>query len=182
MLKNCIWYHTCRVQNCAIVKAFFAVSKRESRYPYPSTLNSPRQDMSILRSQMQQKQRLKLKNTAFPAHSKMQTSQCIQFFLVIFPFGMCMKYTFSILSLTFSSSATSFLWSACKNRATKREGNTNFQTAQTRKTYAGRKQDLDLDLDVLKFNCFFPGDRINDDDHARALFQNAVQANPHIWR
>ena len=32
------------------------------------------------------------------------------------------------------------------------------------------KQDLDLDLDVPKFNCFFPGDRINDDDHARALF------------
>jgi len=39
------------------------------------------------------------------------------------------------------------------------------------------KQDLDLDLDVPKFNCFFPGDRINDDDHARALFQNALQAN-----
>jgi len=36
------------------------------------------------------------------------------------------------------------------------------------------KQDLDLDLDVPKFNCFFPGDRINDDDHARALFQNAL--------
>ena len=42
------------------------------------------------------------------------------------------------------------------------------------------KQNLDLDLDVPKFNCFFPGDRmirINDDDHARALFQNALQAN-----
>jgi len=42
------------------------------------------------------------------------------------------------------------------------------------------KQDLDLDLDVSKFNCFFPGDRINDDDHARALFQNALQANPQL--
>ena len=42
------------------------------------------------------------------------------------------------------------------------------------------KQDLDLDLDVPKFNCFFPGDRINDDDHARDLFQNALQANPQL--
>jgi len=33
---------------------------------------------------------------------------------------------------------------------------------------------------VPKFNCFFPGDRINDDDHARALFQNALQANPQL--
>ena len=31
-----------------------------------------------------------------------------------------------------------------------------------------------------KFNWFFPGDRINDDDHARALFQNALQANPQL--
>ena len=35
----------------------------------------------------------------------------------------------------------------------------------------------DFNLNVPKFNCFFPGDRINDDDHARALFQNALQAN-----
>jgi len=42
------------------------------------------------------------------------------------------------------------------------------------------KQDLDLDLDVPKFNCFFLGDRINNDDHARALFQNALQANPQL--
>ena len=42
------------------------------------------------------------------------------------------------------------------------------------------KQDLDVDLDVPKFNCFFPGDRINDDDHAHALFQNALQANPQL--
>ena len=40
------------------------------------------------------------------------------------------------------------------------------------------KQDLDLDLDVPNFNCFFPGDRINDDDHGHAHFQNALQANP----
>jgi len=33
---------------------------------------------------------------------------------------------------------------------------------------------------VPKFNCFFPGDRINDDDHARTLFQNAPQANPRL--
>jgi len=40
------------------------------------------------------------------------------------------------------------------------------------------KQDLDmLDLDVLKFNCFFPGDQINDDNHAHALVQNTLQAN-----
>jgi len=32
------------------------------------------------------------------------------------------------------------------------------------------QQHLDIDFDVPKFNCFFPGDRINDDDHARALF------------
>jgi len=32
------------------------------------------------------------------------------------------------------------------------------------------KQDLDLDLDVPNFNCFFPGERINDDDHAHAFF------------
>ena len=31
-----------------------------------------------------------------------------------------------------------------------------------------------------KFNCFFLGDRINDDDHARALFQNALEANPQL--
>jgi len=42
------------------------------------------------------------------------------------------------------------------------------------------KQDLDLYLDVPKFICFFPGDRINGDDHARALFQNALQANPQL--
>jgi len=42
------------------------------------------------------------------------------------------------------------------------------------------KQDLDLDLDVPKFNCYFPGDRINDDEHAHALFQNALQANPQL--
>jgi len=42
------------------------------------------------------------------------------------------------------------------------------------------KQDLDLDLDVPKLNCFFPGDRINDDDHARALFQNALEANSQL--
>ena len=42
------------------------------------------------------------------------------------------------------------------------------------------KQDLDLDLDVPKFNCFFRSDRINDNDHACALFQNAVQANPQL--
>ena len=42
------------------------------------------------------------------------------------------------------------------------------------------KQDLDLNLDVPRFNCFFPGDQINDDDHARALFQNALQANPQL--
>ena len=42
------------------------------------------------------------------------------------------------------------------------------------------KQDLDLDLDVPKFNCLFPGDRISDDDHARALFQNALHANPQL--
>ena len=40
--------------------------------------------------------------------------------------------------------------------------------------------DLDLDLDVPKFNCFFPGDRINDNDHTRALFQDALQANPQL--
>jgi len=42
------------------------------------------------------------------------------------------------------------------------------------------KQDLDLDLDVPKFNCIFPGDRINDYHHAHALFQNALQANPQL--
>jgi len=43
------------------------------------------------------------------------------------------------------------------------------------------KQDLDLDLDVPKFNCFFPGDRINDNEHAHALFfQNALHANPQL--
>ena len=41
-------------------------------------------------------------------------------------------------------------------------------------------RNLDLDLNVPKFNCFFRGDRINDDDHACALFQNAVQANPQL--
>jgi len=38
----------------------------------------------------------------------------------------------------------------------------------------------DIDLEVSKLNCFFLGDRINDDDHARALFQNALQANPQL--
>ena len=43
------------------------------------------------------------------------------------------------------------------------------------------KQDLDvLDLDVPKFNCFFPGDQINDDNHACALVQNTLQANPQL--
>ena len=42
------------------------------------------------------------------------------------------------------------------------------------------KQDLAFDLDVPKFNCFFPGDRINNDNHARDLFQNALQANPQL--
>ena len=42
------------------------------------------------------------------------------------------------------------------------------------------KQDLDLYLDVPKLICFFLGDRINDDDHARAPFQNALQANPQL--
>jgi len=42
------------------------------------------------------------------------------------------------------------------------------------------KQDFDLDLDVPKFNCFFPGDRINDNEHACALFQNALHANPQL--
>jgi len=42
------------------------------------------------------------------------------------------------------------------------------------------KQDLDLDLHVPKFNCFVPGDRINDDEHARTLFQNALLANPQL--
>jgi len=42
------------------------------------------------------------------------------------------------------------------------------------------RQDLDLDLDVPRFNCFFPGDRINDDDHARVLFQNALQATSQL--
>ena len=42
------------------------------------------------------------------------------------------------------------------------------------------KPDLDLDLDVPKFNFFFPGDRINDNDHARALLQNALEANPQL--
>ena len=27
---------------------------------------------------------------------------------------------------------------------------------------------------------YFPGDRINDDDHARALFQNSLEANPQL--
>jgi len=31
---------------------------------------------------------------------------------------------------------------------------------------------------VPKFKCFFPGDWINDDNHGRALFENALQANP----
>jgi len=44
------------------------------------------------------------------------------------------------------------------------------------------KQDLDLDLDVPKFNCFCPGDRINDDKHARTLFQNALHANSQLAR
>ena len=35
------------------------------------------------------------------------------------------------------------------------------------------KQDLDLDLDVPKFNCFFPGNRLND-DQARELFKNTL--------
>jgi len=33
---------------------------------------------------------------------------------------------------------------------------------------------------VLKVNCLIPGDQINDDDHARTLFQNALQANPQL--
>jgi len=33
---------------------------------------------------------------------------------------------------------------------------------------------------VPTFNCFFPGDRFNDDEHARALFQNALHANPQL--
>jgi len=33
---------------------------------------------------------------------------------------------------------------------------------------------------VPKLNCFFLGDRINDDDHARALFQNALETNPQL--
>jgi len=35
------------------------------------------------------------------------------------------------------------------------------------------KQDLDLDLDVPKFNCYAPGNRL-DDDQARALFKDAL--------
>ena len=35
------------------------------------------------------------------------------------------------------------------------------------------KQDLDLDLDVPKFNCYFPGNRI-DDNQARKPFQNTL--------
>ena len=49
-----------------------------------------------------------------------------------------------------------------------------------RKLVLTGKQDLDLDLNMPKFNCFFPGDQINDEDHARALFQNALQANPQL--
>ena len=37
-----------------------------------------------------------------------------------------------------------------------------------------------LDLDLPKFNYLFPGDRIHDDDHARTLFQNALQANSQL--
>jgi len=33
---------------------------------------------------------------------------------------------------------------------------------------------------VPKFNCLFPGDQINDNEHARALFQDALQANPQL--
>jgi len=42
------------------------------------------------------------------------------------------------------------------------------------------KQDLDLGLDVPKFNRFFSGDRINDDEHARALFQNAPSLHANL--
>ena len=42
------------------------------------------------------------------------------------------------------------------------------------------KQDLDVNLDVPKFNCFFQGDEINDDERARTLFQNALHANPQL--
>jgi len=38
------------------------------------------------------------------------------------------------------------------------------------------KQDLDLDLDVPKFNCYVPGNRL-DDDQTRALFKDTL-ANP----
>ena len=48
------------------------------------------------------------------------------------------------------------------------------------RAFGAHWKDLDLDFDVPKFNCFFPGDLINDDDHARALFQNALQANPQL--
>ena len=35
------------------------------------------------------------------------------------------------------------------------------------------KQDLDLDLDVPKFNCYVPGNHL-DDDQARALFKDTL--------
>ena len=35
------------------------------------------------------------------------------------------------------------------------------------------KQDLDLDFDVLKFNCYFPGNRL-DDVQAHELFVNTL--------
>ena len=35
------------------------------------------------------------------------------------------------------------------------------------------KQGLDVDLDVPKFNCHFPGNRL-EDDQARELFQNIL--------
>jgi len=35
------------------------------------------------------------------------------------------------------------------------------------------KQDLDLDLDVPKFNCYMPGNRLND-DQARTLFKDTL--------
>jgi len=38
----------------------------------------------------------------------------------------------------------------------------------------------DLDLNVSNFNCFFLGDWINNDNHARSLFHNALQANPQL--
>jgi len=41
------------------------------------------------------------------------------------------------------------------------------------------KGDLDIDLDVPKFNCFFPGGLFTDTE-ARALFHRALEANPQL--